>query len=190
MLNLLDGGVNQMITHLGEVTKEDSMVDIKDVFQKMTLDVIARSLIKIIKHNSMNISRCAFGIESNSFTNPATGWHNSWFSIQTVSFIRKCARSAIEPFLAQFWFRWFFKILCHPAWQQDVGIRKKHFWRVHSARLLFHRCLYYPARARSARARRARALRALGLLLADGALTVGWGKTFWGIGRVPSRKRA
>ena len=36
----------------------------------------------------------------------------------------------------------------------------------------------------------ARALRALGLLLADGALTVGWGKTFWGIGRVPSRKRA
>ena len=34
------------------------------------------------------------------------------------------------------------------------------------------------------------ALRALGLLLADGALTVGWGKTFWGIGRVPSRKRA
>ena len=59
-------------------------------------------------------------------------------------------------------------------------------------------CIYYtiylennnPARARSARARRARALRALGLLLADGALTVGWGKTFWGIGRVPSRKRA
>ena len=49
---------------------------------------------------------------------------------------------------------------------------------------------FYPARSRSARARRARALRALGLLLADGALTVGWGKTFWGIGRVPSRKRA
>ena len=49
---------------------------------------------------------------------------------------------------------------------------------------------YYPARERSARARRAHALRALGLLLADGALTVGWGKTFWGIGRVPSRKRA
>ena len=36
----------------------------------------------------------------------------------------------------------------------------------------------------------ARALRALVLLLADSALTVGWGKTFWGIGRVPSRKRA
>ena len=73
MLDLLDGGVNQMITHLEEVTKEDSIVDIKDVFQKMTLDVIARSLIKIITYNSMNISRCAFGIESNSFTNPATG---------------------------------------------------------------------------------------------------------------------
>ena len=33
-----------------------------------------------------------------------------------------------------------------------------------------------PARAR-------RALRALGLLLADGAATVGWGKTFWCVGR-------
>ena len=36
----------------------------------------------------------------------------------------------------------------------------------------------YPARTRSARARRACALRALGLLLADGAPTVGGGKTF------------
>ena len=35
---------------------------------------------------------------------------------------------------------------------------------------------------------RHRALRALGLLLADGALTVGWGKTFWWVG--PSQKRA
>ena len=43
MLDLLDGGVNQMITHLEEVTKKDSMVDVKDVFQKMALDVIARS---------------------------------------------------------------------------------------------------------------------------------------------------
>ena len=34
----------------------------------------------------------------------------------------------------------------------------------------------------------ARALRALGLLLADGASTVGWGKTFWGVGRVPLTK--
>jgi len=56
MLNLLDGGVNQMITHLEEVTKKDRVVvNIKDVFQKMTLDVIAR---------------CAFGIDSNSFANP------------------------------------------------------------------------------------------------------------------------
>ena len=30
----------------------------------------------------------------------------------------------------------------------------------------------------------ARALRALGLLLADGAPTVGWGKTFWSVSRV------
>ena len=46
MLNLLDGGVNQMITHLEEVTKKDRVVvNIKDVFQKMTLDVIARSFI-------------------------------------------------------------------------------------------------------------------------------------------------
>ena len=27
---------------------------------------------------------------------------------------------------------------------------------------------------------------ALGLLLADGVLTVGWGKTFWRVGRVPT----
>ena len=30
--------------------------------------------------------------------------------------------------------------------------------------------------------------RALGLLLADGAPTVGWGKTFWCVGRVPLTK--
>ena len=46
----------------------------------------------------------------------------------------------------------------------------------------------YPARPRSARARRARALRALGLLLADGAPTVGLGKTFGRVGRVPLTK--
>merc|ERR1712038_1066459 len=57
MLDLLDGGVNQMIDHLELVTKKDSLVNVKDVFQKMALDVIAR---------------CAFGIESNSFTNPAS----------------------------------------------------------------------------------------------------------------------
>lgn len=55
MLDLLDGGVNQMIDHLELVTKKDSLVNVKDVFQKMALDVIAR---------------CAFGIESNSFANP------------------------------------------------------------------------------------------------------------------------
>ena len=37
--------------------------------------------------------------------------------------------------------------------------------------------------------RRACALRALGLLLADGVLTVGWGKIFWHVGRVPTQKR-
>ena len=46
MLDLLDGGVNQMISHLEEVTKKDSMVDIKDIFQKMALDVIARSVTR------------------------------------------------------------------------------------------------------------------------------------------------
>ena len=38
--------------------------------------------------------------------------------------------------------------------------------------------IVYQARARSVRARRACVLRALGLLLADGAPTVGRGKTF------------
>ena len=42
MLDLLDGGVNQMIDHLELVTKKDSLVNVKDVFQKMALDVIAR----------------------------------------------------------------------------------------------------------------------------------------------------
>ena len=40
------------------------------------------------------------------------------------------------------------------------------------------------SRARSSRARRACALRTLGLLLADGAPKLGWGKTFWRVGRV------
>ena len=47
--------------------------------------------------------------------------------------------------------------------------------------LLYHYYYYYPAR-------RACALRALGLLLADGAPTVGWGKTFRRVGRVPLTK--
>jgi len=55
MLDLLDGGVTQMIDHLEMVTKVDTLVNVKDVFQKMALDVIAR---------------CAFGIDSNSFANP------------------------------------------------------------------------------------------------------------------------
>ena len=45
MLDLLDGGVNQMIDHLELVTKKDSLVNVKDVFQKMALDVIARSIL-------------------------------------------------------------------------------------------------------------------------------------------------
>ena len=59
-----------MIDHLEEVTKKDSLVDIKDVFQKMTLDVIARSLIMTMIINQTNVFRCAFGIDSNSFANP------------------------------------------------------------------------------------------------------------------------
>ena len=56
MLNLLDGGVNQMITHLEEVTKKDRVVvNIKDVFQKMTLDVIARS---VLLHKIINYVKC------------------------------------------------------------------------------------------------------------------------------------
>ena len=44
MLDLLDGGVTQMIDHLEMVTKVDTLVNVKDVFQKMALDVIARSI--------------------------------------------------------------------------------------------------------------------------------------------------
>jgi len=55
MLELLDGGINQMIDHLEEVTKKDNLVEVKDVYQKMALDVIAR---------------CAFGIDSNSYKDP------------------------------------------------------------------------------------------------------------------------
>ena len=47
----------------------------------------------------------------------------------------------------------------------------------------------YQARARSARARRACTLRALGLLLADGAPTVGRGKTFWLVNKFFLRKQ-
>ena len=74
MLDLLDGGVNQMITHMEEVTKKDSLVNVKDIFQKMTLDVIARCLNKVYPLSMIPcVLRCAFGIDSNSFTSPATG---------------------------------------------------------------------------------------------------------------------
>ena len=42
MLELLEGGINQMIDHLEEVTEKDTLVEVKDVYQKMALDVIAR----------------------------------------------------------------------------------------------------------------------------------------------------
>ena len=45
MLELLDGGINQMIDHLEEVTEKDNLVEVKDVYQKMALDVIARSVL-------------------------------------------------------------------------------------------------------------------------------------------------
>jgi len=49
------GGINQMIDHLEKVTEKDTLVEVKDVYQKMALDVIAR---------------CAFGIDSNSYKEP------------------------------------------------------------------------------------------------------------------------
>lgn len=42
MLGLVDGGVDQMMDHLNEVTEQNTLVEVKDVFQKMALDVIAR----------------------------------------------------------------------------------------------------------------------------------------------------
>ena len=42
MLELLEGGINQMVDHLEEVTERDTLVEVKDVYQKMALDVIAR----------------------------------------------------------------------------------------------------------------------------------------------------
>ena len=71
MLELLDGGINQMIDHLEEVTEKDNLVEVKDVYQKMALDVIARSVL----HSNSDprcqaLSRCAFGIDSNSYKDP------------------------------------------------------------------------------------------------------------------------
>jgi len=55
MLSLIGSSVDNMVDHLEVVTKDNSLVDVKHVFQSMALDVIAK---------------CAFGIESNSFKNP------------------------------------------------------------------------------------------------------------------------
>ena len=52
MLDLVGGCVDNMIEHLEEVTKKSNSVKVKNMFQSMALDVIAK---------------CAFGIESNSF---------------------------------------------------------------------------------------------------------------------------
>ena len=55
MLSLIGSSVDNMIDHLEEVTKVNPVVDVKNIFQSMALDVIAK---------------CAFGIESNSYKNP------------------------------------------------------------------------------------------------------------------------
>ena len=55
MLDLLGDSVDNMIQHLEDVTPTNPVVDVKNVFQALALDVIAK---------------CAFGIESNSFKNP------------------------------------------------------------------------------------------------------------------------
>ena len=56
MLALIGSSVDNMVEHLEEVVTQDNpVVDVKNVFQCMALDVIAK---------------CAFGIESNSFKNP------------------------------------------------------------------------------------------------------------------------
>ena len=56
MLALIGSSVDNMVEHLEEVVAQDNpVVDVKNIFQCMALDVIAK---------------CAFGIESNSFKNP------------------------------------------------------------------------------------------------------------------------
>ena len=56
MLELLDGGINQMIDHLEEVTEKDNLVEVKDVYQKMALDVIARSVL----HSNSTVGQDVF----------------------------------------------------------------------------------------------------------------------------------
>ena len=58
MLDLLDGGVTQMIDHLEMVTKVDTLVNVKDVFQKMALDVIARLTLKD-NINAFHLKNCS-----------------------------------------------------------------------------------------------------------------------------------
>jgi len=55
MLGLLGGAIDNMIVSMEKEVEVNSLVDVKNMFQKMALDVIAK---------------CAFGVESNSFTNP------------------------------------------------------------------------------------------------------------------------
>ena len=52
MLDLLGGCVDNMVEHLEEASKTNSSVKVKNMFQCMALDIIAK---------------CAFGIESNCF---------------------------------------------------------------------------------------------------------------------------
>jgi len=55
MLDLIHGSVDNMVNHLETATRENPSVMVKQTFQAMALDVIAK---------------CAFGIESNSYENP------------------------------------------------------------------------------------------------------------------------
>ena len=42
MLNMLGGCVDNMVNHLEKVTKDNNSVPVKDLFQCMALDVIAK----------------------------------------------------------------------------------------------------------------------------------------------------
>ena len=93
------------------------------------------------------------------------------------------------------WIRWQFS--CWPwasywpdSWSPESCKRKKFFSKMEKLlrsflwEINFQKLDYFPARAKNARARRACTLRALRLLLADSALTLGRGKTFWRVGQV------
>ena len=71
MLGLIGGAVDNMVDHLLERTQQDTLVEVKDVFQCLTLDVICKfGLFAKIIFNNFSSAKCAFGIESNSFKNP------------------------------------------------------------------------------------------------------------------------